>query len=481
VDSVELDVELDVPLPEALHVRRGTAVFLSGRCWHPRKQVRRLEILVDGVRLPADAWGMPRSGSCSGFWATIPIEARGEPGEVNLELRARLDDGSVTSAPVGGVPVVEPCVRPRPAGREPPAGGLVAICMATFEPDMELFRRQLDSLRSQTDTGWACVISDDCSDPERFEAIERELDGDDRFRISRSEQRLGFYRNFERALTLVPADAELVALCDQDDRWYPEKLATLRRALGSARLVYSDQRLVDAAGRVLRETLWEGRSNNHTDLTSLLVANTITGAATLFRREVAELAVPFPEPPGWRFHDHWIGLVALASGEIEYVDRPLYDYVQHAGAIFGDVNPGDRPSVTARAGSKRLRWRLERLRGAPTRWRAGYFYGYLGRVAQAQALLARCPELPEERGRTLTRFVAAAARPSGARRGSRRASSGGGWSQLPCGSRRGLPGGSPTLAFLPWSVSSNSDSAAGGPACEAGRDRGPDGGPGGSS
>ncbi len=148
---------------------------------------------------------------------------------------------------------------------------------------------------------------------------------------------------------MAPAEAELLALCDQDDRWYPEKLSVLRGALGNAQLVYSDQRLVDADGRVLRESMWTGRRNNHTDVTSLLVANSITGAATLFRREVADIAMPFPETPGMQFHDHWLGLVALAAGEIAYVDRPLYDYVQHSGAIFGDVSGGSPGADAARA------------------------------------------------------------------------------------------------------------------------------------
>src|SRR5258708_13765466 len=104
---------------------------------------------------------------------------------------------------------------------------------------------------------------------------------------------------------MAPADAELLALCDQDDRWHPEKRRVRRGALGSAQLVYCDQRLVDAAGNVLRDTMWRGRRNNHTNLASLLIANSVTGAATLFRREVAQLALPFPEPPGLRFHDHW--------------------------------------------------------------------------------------------------------------------------------------------------------------------------------
>src|SRR5262249_19306065 len=148
----------------------------------------------------------------------------------------------------------------------------------------ELFKRQIDSLHSQTAEDWLCLVSDDCSRPERFAAIEAEIGADSRFVLSRSDRRLGFYRNFERALEMVPAESELVALCDQDDQWYPDKLATLRGALGDAQLVYSDARLVDVSGRVLSNTVWEGRKRAHESLTSLMLTNTITGAASLFRR-----------------------------------------------------------------------------------------------------------------------------------------------------------------------------------------------------
>jgi len=65
------------------------------------------------------------------------------------------------------------------------------------------------------------------------------------------------------------------------------------------------------------------------------LANTVTGAASLFRRELLDLVLPFPEPVGDPFHDQWIASVALATGRIAYVDRPLYDYVQHGGAARG--------------------------------------------------------------------------------------------------------------------------------------------------
>jgi len=410
-------------------------VFCYGHLFHRRLAVKRVEIEVDGRRHPVSALRMPRLDVLralhptfgpeqldaadtdpdsaedpalrsyrSGFWATVPIEPRGAPGTVVLSARARLEDGTEASAELGAIEVVEPDPPPR---HGPPGGGAspIAICMATYEPDAKLLRAQVESLRAQTETNWVCLISDDCSASDRFGAIRDAIGDDPRFVVSRSEQCEGFYRNFERALGMVPAESEFVALCDQDDRWYPEKLAVLRDAIGTAELAYSDQRLVDPDGRVLRETFWEGRRNNHTNLASLVIANTIVGAAALFRRRLLDVALPFPEGVGWEFHDHWLGMAALATGEIAYVDRPLYDYVQHPGAVLGKVSSweADRP-----------RWRpdLHRLRGFFGRWRAAYFFGYLPLEIQAKALLVRCGRrLTGRKRRALRRYLAASRSP----------------------------------------------------------------------
>jgi glycosyltransferase involved in cell wall biosynthesis len=400
-----LHVRLERPLPGPLPPGRATAAFCVGTCAEEHEQLASLEVLVDGARHPASASGMAPQG---GFWATVPIIAS-DRDTVELQVAARLKSGASETAELGSIEIAEPEPLAAPPGRAPvprsPGPGLIAVCMATFEPDMELFRAQVRSLREQRDERWVCVISDDCSSPERFAEIEAELAGDDRFSISRSEQRLGFYRNFERALRLVPAAAELIALCDQDDRWHPDKLAVLRDALGGAVLAYSDLRLVEADGRVLRETLWRGRSNNSTDLAAMLVANTITGAATLFRRSLLDVLLPFPDTPGFQFHDHWLAVAALATGEVAYVDRPLYDYVQHRGAVFGHVTHGggERPGRLAAITDK-----LRAITGTPLRWRAAYFYGYLAREVQAQVLLARCGSaLTPAKRRALERFIAA--------------------------------------------------------------------------
>jgi glycosyltransferase involved in cell wall biosynthesis len=379
------EVAIESPLPATLPPDRPTAVFLQGRA----VGVRRLEILVDGVAHAPLASRMPRSdlGARGGWWAVVPLPGRAAGEAIEVAARA---DGAVLGLGRIGVEAIAPV---RPAGRA------IAVCMATYEPDPALFARQVESLREQTETDWVCVISDDCSSPAAVEAMREVLGDDARFRFSRAPSRQVFYRNFERALTLAPPDATLVALADQDDVWYPDKLATLRAALGDAPLAYSDQRLVTEDGALVRDSLWARRRPNHTDMTSLLVAGGVTGAAMLMRREVADRAVPFPDTPGMDFHDHWLALVALAHGDIAFVGRPLYDYVQHREAVFGRR---DEPIPEA-------------MRHLRTRWRAAYFGGYLQRVVFAEALLARCGDvLSAPRRGALRRYVRAQRSPLGA-------------------------------------------------------------------
>jgi hypothetical protein len=371
---------------------------VCGSCFSPEGRIRSLAIVVDGVAQPVMAHGMPRAdvlkahdpdpsyrSFTSGFWgiARIARKAAGETCE--LLLCARLEGGGELVAELARIevgPGEEPLSVEEPA---PSAGPLVAICMATFEPPIHLFRRQLESIRAQTHTNWVCVVSDDCSSPERFAALKSELAGDPRFAVTRSPRRLGFYENFERALSLAPVEARYVAMADQDDRWHPDKLEVLLGALGEAKLVYSDARIVAPDGRLLADTYWADRQNNHWDISSLLMANSVTGAASLFRRELLEHVLPFPPAQFGHFHDHWVGLTALALGDIAYVDRPLYDYVQHGGAVLGHAEANRMPAL-----ADRFRALGRPLPERVRRWRLTYFVDACRMMQFATVLRMRC-------------------------------------------------------------------------------------------
>ncbi len=390
-------MRLDTAVPEWVPVGRGTAFFCNGACFHPDRDVCRGWLRVGGEPVEPAIWGAPRLDLVralgnprayrSGFWGTIPIPAQPAAGKLAIELAVEFESGEEVVRRLGVIDVVTP---PTSAARRSSAS--IAICMATHEPDPGLLRRQIDSLRAQTEKDWVCLIRDDCSSVRRFAELTSMIAGDERFRISRGERILGPYRNFERLLSHLPAGPSLVALCDQDDRWDPDKLAVLRQHLDRAQLAYCDQRIVDRGGGLRRETMWNSRSNQYSGLASLLIANTVTGAASLMRREVVELALPFPEIPGLALHDHWLALVALATGRIRYVDRPLGDYVQHGNAVLGQVS-GANPHSRADA-------------------RATYFYGFVPREVLARALLARCGDrLPPRKRRALQLVLASARSP----------------------------------------------------------------------
>ena len=428
--GASLQVQLESEIPREVAVGGGTAIFVCGWCFCPEADIGALMFVLDGEPQPVDSHAMPRldplralhpaldpadytgterdPGSQdpelrsyrSGFWGLVRFERERATGDYELSLRAELATGETLSAPLATIHPKQPDAPLAVTWAQGSAGPRVAIAMATYNPPPELLTAQLDSIRAQSHGNWSCVISDDCSQPEHYARIEAAIAGDDRFVVSRASSRLGFYRNFERALSLVPNDVEYVALADQDDVWRPEKLAALLAVIGGAQLVYSDARVVTADGELISSTWWSRRHNNHTDLLSLLVANSVTGAASLIPRSLLDSALPFPPAQFAHFHDHWLALTALSLGDIAFVPEPLYDYVQHREASLGH-------EAANRISS--LRDRLTRRRALHDRvqmWRLHYFVD-LWRLRQFSAiLLLRCgPRMTAAKRRTLERFL----------------------------------------------------------------------------
>jgi glycosyltransferase involved in cell wall biosynthesis len=289
--------------------------------------------------------------------------------------------------------------------------------MATHEPDPARLRRQIESIREQSWESWACVISDDGSSAEAFAAIEAAVAGDERFTLSRSEQRLGFVRNFERAIRMAPAAAGLIALADQDDRWFPDKLAGLAETLErnpEARLAYSDMRILDGEGRILSDTYWYLRRNRCDDIASLLVSNVVTGAASLFRRELLDDALPFPpaHPTHALYHDHWLALCALATGPVAYLDRPTHDYFRHEESVTVREAPNWVKPRHGFARRLRLAWarvtRRARMWNTAPSWERIYRERWLLIRQQALVLELRLgPRVLPRHRRSMARLLAA--------------------------------------------------------------------------
>lgn len=411
-----LQLSLDYPLPAEVAVGTGTAVFIAGWCFCAEADIDRLELIVNGKPQPVMAQRMPRGDVFralssvdtpapqafrSGFWGFARLAPGPDHTSFDIHVRATLDGGGVVEAPVGQITQAAAAPAPlTPIAERPGEGPFVAIAMATFNPPPELLKRQLDSIRGQTHRNWVCVISDDCSEPASFAALQQAVGDDPRFAISRSPRRLRFYNNFERALQLTPADADFVAMADQDDRWYPDKLATLLTSIGDAQLAFSDARIVDEDDHVVSETYWSIRRPNHDNLSSLMFANSVTGAASLFRRELLDVALPFPPRQFSHFHDHWLAVLARAIGSIVFVERPLYDYVQHGTAVIGHAGANWMPPL-----SQRLNWLRKDPKERVRNWRLHYYADCCRLIQYTTIIEQRCgTSLPATSRRQMRRF-----------------------------------------------------------------------------
>ncbi len=222
----------------------------------------------------------------------------------------------------------------------------VAICMATHNPNFVLFQRQLNSIIEQTEISWRLIINDDCSTAENYREICRRTATDDRIHVYRNESNLGFYYNFERALNRVHRQFKFVALADQDDYWHVDKLANLISEIGEAHLLYNDMVIEDENGHIISPTFWNQRSNHYKSMSALILANTVTGSASIFRTSLLRKLLPFPARLGNAFHDHWLGLNAAVDNKLAYFDQVQQAYIQHDSNVTGygqfrEINMGE--------------------------------------------------------------------------------------------------------------------------------------------
>ncbi|MFT7288531.1 MAG: glycosyltransferase involved in cell wall biosynthesis [Halieaceae bacterium] len=228
------------------------------------------------------------------------------------------------------------------------------ICMATFNGAPWL-SQQLQSLREQDDPDWHLLVSDDGSSDASCDIITRFQDTDPRLELL--PPRVGESTacgNFEHLLQWVadkyPDPAQAILLCDQDDVWLPHKLRLQQDCLRSAVACCSELELLDHRGEAGGLLLSAQGASVRPSLQSLLAQNSVVGCTLALRREVLDLALPFPA--GLLNHDWWLGLCALVLGDLEFHREALVRYRQHDGNVIGAYRPGKQwkrlPTLLAR-------------------------------------------------------------------------------------------------------------------------------------
>jgi glycosyltransferase involved in cell wall biosynthesis len=154
--------------------------------------------------------------------------------------------------------------------------------------------------------------------------------------------RLGSTRNFELALRACRGD--IIFLCDQDDVWYPEKIALSEERLindTASGAVFTNADLVKQDLSPYGSQLWESLRFHPREQAAVANGNAfsllmkhfaVTGTTMAFRAKYLDLLLPIPD--GW-LHDAWIALLISATSNLSILFTPTVAYRQHSSNQYG--------------------------------------------------------------------------------------------------------------------------------------------------
>jgi len=224
---------------------------------------------------------------------------------------------------------------------------LISVVMATFNGE-KYINEQIDSILKQSYPKFELIIVDDHSTDNTVSIIDKYSNYDDRIRVYVSDINRGLVKNFERGLSYSIGD--FIVLSDQDDIFHIDKLQLMIdcfKRSPNVSLVLSDLKVIDAKGLTISESFWNYQNlkpQSGKPFKRLVFNNFSTGCAMMFRRNLLDIALPFPDDIV--VHDWWLALIASKqnSGGIELISSKLTFYRQHDQNMIG-ANPSFRVTL----------------------------------------------------------------------------------------------------------------------------------------
>jgi glycosyltransferase involved in cell wall biosynthesis len=242
----------------------------------------------------------------------------------------------------------------------PFASSKVVILLATRN-GAAFLQEQLDSYRAQTYCNWDLLVSDDGSTDDTIKIIEEFAEQIPQRVMIRRGPKLGFWRNFASLVRSDDLEGDLFAYSDQDDIWFPEKLANAVR--------WFEARLTDqpAVYFTRTELMEEGGAPigfsplfvREPTFQNALVQSIGGGNTMVFNRAARRALRATPTDVALVSHDWWTYQVVTGVGGVAHYDPwPSLKYRQHVENLVG-ANIGLRARLvrsTAFLGGRFVTW-----------------------------------------------------------------------------------------------------------------------------
>ncbi len=219
----------------------------------------------------------------------------------------------------------------------------ISVALATCNGS-RFIHEQLKSIAAQTRQPDELIISDDGSTDETT-SIVRNFAKNVSFEVILLEQqeRLGVSRNFEQAIAHTNGD--LVFLCDQDDIWFPEKIAVMSEyfathpdihiAIHDCKFLFDDGNkqggsMIENAGSLV------GAHADH-----------VHGCCTVATKKLMEISFPLPPPEcGKLGFDDLLHAIGYDLGVRAVINQSLQFYRRHDSNVSQSLlNSIERPTL----------------------------------------------------------------------------------------------------------------------------------------
>lgn len=230
---------------------------------------------------------------------------------------------------------------------------LVTVMMSTYNGE-KFLRKQLDSILAQelpSDTELKIIVRDDCSSDGTVAILEEYRD--------KYADKLSYYvgenirpEHSFRHLTVNCPKSDYYAYSDQDDYWYPDKLARALQRIrseedGETPILYSSNVMV--ADAELNPVAPMRSETIYTDFAHVLIYNVSTGCTIVYNDKAQDEIVKYNMDENLVImHDRLADLIVSMFGKIIYDMTPSMLYRQHGGNVCGEQSLGKFKSFVKR-------------------------------------------------------------------------------------------------------------------------------------
>ncbi|MFQ6792060.1 MAG: glycosyltransferase family 2 protein [Thomasclavelia sp.] len=204
---------------------------------------------------------------------------------------------------------------------------MISVCMATYNGE-KYIKDQLLSILSQISDNDEIIISDDGSTDNTKDIVATLNDS----RIIWIENKgvHGFTANFENALK--HASGDIIFLSDQDDIWRSKKVEITLEKMKIYDFVISDCITVDNCGNVLQDSRFKSFGVKK-GIIRHFIKSRYLGCCMAFKKEVLNVALPFPKKYNLVEHDIWLALIGMCFFNFDLIHEPLIYYRRHMNNV----------------------------------------------------------------------------------------------------------------------------------------------------